>query len=58
MCSLCDIGMYQKCNACGSGLKTSTTGSKEMSECFGNVYHIYRACREKWQEAEHELKYD
>ncbi|CAG2197544.1 unnamed protein product [Mytilus edulis] len=43
MCSLCDIGMYQsernqrKCNACGSGLKTSATGSKEMSECFDPV---------------------
>ncbi|CAC5378019.1 unnamed protein product [Mytilus coruscus] len=39
MCSLCDIGMYQpeknqqKCIACGSGLTTSATGSKEVSDC-------------------------
>ncbi|CAG2207561.1 unnamed protein product [Mytilus edulis] len=39
ICSLCDIGMYQpeenqqKCIACGSGLKTSATGSKEVSGC-------------------------
>ncbi|XP_071163252.1 uncharacterized protein [Mytilus edulis] len=39
ICSLCDIGMYQpeenqqKCIACRSGLKTSATGSKEISGC-------------------------
>ncbi|XP_052087692.1 uncharacterized protein LOC127724683 [Mytilus californianus] len=43
MCSLCDIGMYQpsknqqKCIACGSGLKTSATGSKDVSGCVGRV---------------------
>ncbi|CAC5403143.1 unnamed protein product [Mytilus coruscus] len=43
MCSLCNIGMYQpeknqrKCIACGSGLKTSAAGSKEISGCFDPV---------------------
>ncbi|VDI18156.1 Hypothetical predicted protein, partial [Mytilus galloprovincialis] len=47
ICSLCDIGMYQpeknqqKCIACGSGLKTSATGSKEVSGCAGKSHFVF-----------------
>lgn len=46
ICSLCDIGMYQPeenqqtCIACGLGLTTSATGSKEVSGCVGSVSFI------------------